>query len=56
MLPKRIKNRIWCHITVVPDTLDAEAEVLVVPKGAEASMGNSENTGFERGGLKWDLN
>lgn len=37
MLPKRIKNRVWCHITVVPDTLDAEAEALVVPKGAEAA-------------------
>lgn len=38
MQPKRIKNRVWCHITVVPDTLDAEAEVLVVPKGAEAAL------------------
>lgn len=37
MLPKRIRDRMWCHLTTVPDTLDAEAEELVVPRGAETA-------------------
>lgn len=39
MIPQTIKNRVWRHITVVPYILDAEAEVLVGPEGAEAAWG-----------------